>query len=153
MPKIYDEYPTKEELSKILNSDNDPRSNNYKRVLTVPKIKVKSVIINVSIFIIVIVLIVLGLNYIFHNVLLTIFVPLALALIYCMIRLKSIIIFIVECYQILAPKSVRMKCRFEPSCSNYMILSVKKYGAYKGVAKGIKRIKKCKYTNGGYDYP
>ena len=153
MPKIYDEYPTKEELSKILNSDNDPRSNNYKRVLTVPKIKVKSVIINVSIFIIVIVLIVLGLNYIFHNVLLTLIVPLALSLIYFMFRLKSIIIFIVECYQILAPKSVRMKCRFEPSCSNYMILSVKKYGAYKGVAKGIKRIKKCKYPNGGYDYP
>ena len=56
-------------------------------------------------------------------------------------------------YKAWAPLDVRGKCRFEPTCSTYMILAIRKYGLIRGVIKGIKRIKRCKPPNGGVDYP
>ncbi|MDR1483740.1 MAG: membrane protein insertion efficiency factor YidD [Planctomycetaceae bacterium] len=45
-------------------------------------------------------------------------------------------------------------CRFEPSCSTYMILAIKKYGVLYGILKGIWRICRCNpYSRGGYDPP
>jgi putative component of membrane protein insertase Oxa1/YidC/SpoIIIJ protein YidD len=34
-----------------------------------------------------------------------------------------------------------------------MILAIEKYGVVKGVIKGIRRILRCNYPNGGIDYP
>ena len=47
---------------------------------------------------------------------------------------------------------VRQRCVFTPTCSDYMILSIKKFGVIRGVIKGIKRLKRCE---GDYreDYP
>ena len=43
-------------------------------------------------------------------------------------------------------------CRFTPSCSNYMIEAVEKYGVLRGVAMGIWRILRCHpFSRGGYD--
>ena len=67
--------------------------------------------------------------------------------------LKNLTIGIVILYKILAPKSLRNKCRFEPTCSSYMIMSLQKYGFFKGLKKGINRIRRCHYPNGGVDYP
>ena len=47
----------------------------------------------------------------------------------------------------------RLKCVFEPSCSEYMILAVNKYGLVRGVIKGIRRLLRCHPPNGGKDYP
>ena len=45
-------------------------------------------------------------------------------------------------------------CRFEPSCSEYMILAVEKYGGVKGLCMGIWRILRCNpLCKGGADYP
>jgi len=45
-------------------------------------------------------------------------------------------------------------CRFEPSCSRYMIESLRKYGLLRGLAKGIRRICRCHPWNpGGFDPP
>ena len=70
-----------------------------------------------------------------------------------LICLKRILIFVVQVYQRYAPVSLRDKCRFEPSCSEYMVLSLQKYGAIKGLVKGIRRMKRCNIRNGGFDYP
>lgn len=67
--------------------------------------------------------------------------------------MKKIIIWIIRLYQKKAPYYIRVACRFEPSCSEYMILSVSKYGCFKGVYKGIRRLLRCKPPNGGVDYP
>ncbi|MCI9315533.1 MAG: membrane protein insertion efficiency factor YidD [Lachnospiraceae bacterium] len=67
--------------------------------------------------------------------------------------MENMIIWAVRLYQRKAPYYIREACRFEPSCSEYMILSVKKYGCFKGVYKGIKRLLRCKPPNGGVDYP
>lgn len=65
----------------------------------------------------------------------------------------KIAIFFVRIYQRYAPAEMRLACRYEPSCSEYMILSVEKYGFCRGVWNGLKRIVRCKSPNGGIDYP
>jgi putative membrane protein insertion efficiency factor len=43
-------------------------------------------------------------------------------------------------------------CRFQPTCSQYMLDAVQKYGPWKGFYKGIKRICRCHPFGGsGYD--
>ena len=43
-------------------------------------------------------------------------------------------------------------CRFYPTCSQYTKDAIIKYGIFKGVFLGIKRILKCHPLNpGGYD--
>ena len=56
-------------------------------------------------------------------------------------------------YQYLAPVKIRNGCRFEPSCSNYAILALRKYGFLCGWKMAFNRLKRCKYPNGGDDYP
>lgn len=42
-------------------------------------------------------------------------------------------------------------CRFQPTCSNYMIQALEIYGL-KGLGKGIKRVLRCNPWGGfGYD--
>lgn len=67
--------------------------------------------------------------------------------------LKTLVIFVVRCYQVFTPSRYRGRCRFNPTCSDYMILSVKKHGAIKGVRQGRNRISRCVYPNGGEDLP
>lgn len=67
--------------------------------------------------------------------------------------LKRHIIGCVLAYKAFAPISMRDKCRFEPTCSTYMIMAINKYGLIKGLYKGIRRILRCKPPNGGIDYP
>ena len=67
--------------------------------------------------------------------------------------LKRIAIGAVLAYKAFAPMSVRKECRFEPSCSTYMIMAINKYGLFRGVYKGIRRIVRCRPPNGGIDYP
>jgi len=56
-------------------------------------------------------------------------------------------------YQKTAPKKLRDSCRFKPTCSNYMIMAINKYGSVKGFILGIKRLLRCHYPNGELDYP
>lgn len=39
--------------------------------------------------------------------------------------------------------SGRNTCAMHPTCSEYMELSIEKYGAVKGVGKGLRRITRC----------
>lgn len=44
------------------------------------------------------------------------------------------------------------KCKFTPSCSEYAILAIKKYGVIKGTFLAIWRILRCNpFSKGGYD--
>ncbi len=73
--------------------------------------------------------------------------------VYVLLRLKSIIIWLVRVYQHYAPDDIRLACMYYPSCSEYMILAVEKYGPFRGVAKGIKRLCRCGSEPGGEDWP
>ena len=66
---------------------------------------------------------------------------------------KYLLIGMILLYKAYAPMSVRSACRFEPTCSTYMIMALNKYGLLVGFIKGIKRIIRCKPPHGGIDYP
>ena len=49
-------------------------------------------------------------------------------------------------------ESKNIKCKFYPTCSDYTIQAVEKYGALKGTILGIYRILRCNpFSKGGYD--
>ena len=66
---------------------------------------------------------------------------------------KKLIFEIIRAYQKTAPDKIRNSCRFKPSCSEYMILSIEKLGVINGVLQGLKRLRRCKPPYGGVDYP
>jgi uncharacterized protein len=62
--------------------------------------------------------------------------------------MNFILILIIKLYQLTFGVLFRGHCRFHPTCSEYMIQSIKKYGAIKGVYNGLTRILKCHpYSN------
>lgn len=64
------------------------------------------------------------------------------------------VILVVRCYQLAIRPWLGQHCRFEPSCSAYMIQAVEKYGPIRGVWKGICRIGRCHpFHPGGWDPP
>ena len=66
--------------------------------------------------------------------------------------MKKIIIFLVKAYQITISPLVGSNCRFQPTCSQYMIEAINNYGVMKGLSLGIKRISKCHpFGTSGYD--
>lgn len=65
---------------------------------------------------------------------------------------KRILIFMILLYQKYAPEHIRLRCNFEPSCSEYAILAINKYGVLKGSWKTWQRLKRC-FPPGGIDYP
>lgn len=43
-------------------------------------------------------------------------------------------------------------CRFHPSCSHYTVEAIEKYGAVRGLAKGMWRLMRCSpLSAGGHD--
>jgi hypothetical protein len=43
-------------------------------------------------------------------------------------------------------------CRFHPTCSEYMMEAVRRYGALRGVWMGVKRLARCHpFHPGGFD--
>ena len=68
--------------------------------------------------------------------------------------MKSILIGMIRFYQkYLSPLKVRSHCIFTPTCSQYGIEAIEKYGALKGLALTAWRILRCNpfNKNGGYD--
>ena len=64
------------------------------------------------------------------------------------------LVTLVRLYQWLISPLLGQRCRFYPSCSEYFIGAVRKYGAISGSLRGIWRICRCHPFNpGGYDPP
>jgi putative membrane protein insertion efficiency factor len=67
--------------------------------------------------------------------------------------MQNLVICLIRKYQKIAPIKLRSSCRYIPTCSEYTILAIEKYGTFIGIVKGCKRIYSCKLPNGGIDYP
>lgn len=66
--------------------------------------------------------------------------------------INAIFIFPVKIYQWIISPILPNSCRFTPTCSHYMIDSIKEWGPIKGIWLGTKRISKCHPWGGmGYD--
>lgn len=62
------------------------------------------------------------------------------------------LILIVKIYQIGISPYFPDSCRYQPTCSQYMIDSIKEWGIFKGTWLGLKRIAKCNPWGGhGWD--
>ena len=69
--------------------------------------------------------------------------------------MKKLLINIIKFYQkhisIFFEKN-GVKCKFYPTCSEYAIQAIEKYGAIKGLFLSVKRIIRCNpFSKGGYD--
>ena len=60
----------------------------------------------------------------------------------------------IRVYQVTISPLLGPTCRFEPSCSRYMIAAVAKYGLARGLVKGVGRVCRCHpWSEGGIDPP
>lgn len=69
-----------------------------------------------------------------------------------LLTLKYIFIWLIRVYQRYAKSETRLRCCYTPSCSEYAILALKKYGLIFGSIKAVKRLLRCG-PPGGIDYP
>lgn len=68
--------------------------------------------------------------------------------------LKKAVIGCIKLYQHYAPEQIRRRCLFKPTCSEYAILAIQKYGLIIGLIKSyIRLFKKCRGNIYRIDYP
>jgi len=66
--------------------------------------------------------------------------------------LKYIFIFPIRIYQWTISPLLGPSCRYEPTCSHYMIEAIQQWGILKGTWLGLKRISRCHPWGGhGHD--
>ena len=66
--------------------------------------------------------------------------------------MKFILISLIRFYQRFISPLTPPACRFTPTCSQYTLEAIQKYGALKGTWLGIKRICRCHpWGDSGYD--
>ena len=66
--------------------------------------------------------------------------------------MRTLLILLVRAYQVTLSPFFAGCCRFEPSCSNYMIEALQRHGVFKGLYLGIRRLLRCHPFGGsGYD--
>ncbi|MEZ3492955.1 MAG: membrane protein insertion efficiency factor YidD [Lachnospiraceae bacterium] len=66
--------------------------------------------------------------------------------------MKMILIYLIKFYQKYLSPLKSTKCPYYPSCSQYGLEAVRKYGAVKGGLLAVWRILRCHpFSKGGYD--
>ncbi len=66
--------------------------------------------------------------------------------------MRKLFIYLIKGYQKFISPMFPPSCRFYPTCSNYAIDSLNKYGIFKGGIKAIWRVLRCNpFNKGGYD--
>jgi putative membrane protein insertion efficiency factor len=64
----------------------------------------------------------------------------------------ALAIAVIRFYRYFVSPLTPPSCRFQPTCSAYMIEAIETHGSIKGLCLGIKRIGKCHPGHrGGYD--
>ncbi|MEE1049810.1 MAG: membrane protein insertion efficiency factor YidD [Clostridia bacterium] len=68
--------------------------------------------------------------------------------------MKKLLISLIKFYQKRISPLKKPCCRFYPSCSQYAVMAIEKYGVFIGTGKAIWRIIRCNpFSKGGIDYP
>jgi putative membrane protein insertion efficiency factor len=66
--------------------------------------------------------------------------------------MKRITLELIKLYQSTISLVLPSNCRFTPTCSQYTFEAIQKYGVFKGVWLGARRISRCHPFNpGGFD--
>ena len=66
--------------------------------------------------------------------------------------MKFLVLDLLGVYKAVVSPFLPPACRFEPTCSEYAMQAVEKYGALRGTWMGVKRILRCQpLCKGGHD--
>ena len=66
--------------------------------------------------------------------------------------MKYLLIQLIRGYRLLISPLFPPTCRFQPTCSNYAITAIERFGVIKGSIMAVKRILRCHPLHpGGYD--
>lgn len=66
--------------------------------------------------------------------------------------MKYLFIGLIKLYRVTLSKILPPSCRFTPSCSEYAIIAIGRFGAVKGGYLSLKRIVRCNpFCEGGHD--
>lgn len=66
----------------------------------------------------------------------------------------ALLLGLIRLYQITLSPLLGPSCRFYPSCSRYTATCIERFGPFKGVWLGIKRLARCHpFHPGGVDEP
>lgn len=66
--------------------------------------------------------------------------------------MKYLFIDFLRLYKTFVSPFLPSACRFTPTCSEYMTQSIEKYGVFRGVSMGFRRLLRCQpFCRGGHD--
>jgi hypothetical protein len=66
--------------------------------------------------------------------------------------MRALIVILLRAYKGVVSPILPPACRFHPTCSEYMLEAVQRYGAARGVWLGLKRLSRCHpFHAGGLD--
>ncbi|HEY7211299.1 MAG TPA: membrane protein insertion efficiency factor YidD [Bryobacteraceae bacterium] len=66
--------------------------------------------------------------------------------------MQRVLIALLRGYKLAISPLLPSACRYYPTCSEYMLDAIAKYGPLKGVWLGLKRLGRCHpFHEGGYD--
>ena len=68
--------------------------------------------------------------------------------------LRLFVILVVRCYQMFISPLLGARCRYQPTCSEYALLAVRRFGPWIGCWKALRRLLRCHpWAKGGWDPP
>lgn len=66
--------------------------------------------------------------------------------------MQTVVITLLKGYKLVVSPLLPSACRYYPTCSEYMMEAVARYGVLRGVWMGLKRLGRCHpFHEGGYD--
>lgn len=65
---------------------------------------------------------------------------------------RKFVVLLIKIYQLFISPLLPKACRYYPTCSEYTVIAVNKYGIIRGLVMGVKRILRCHPFGGsGHD--
>lgn len=66
--------------------------------------------------------------------------------------MRELLIFLLRSYKRWLSPILPAACRFQPTCSEYMLQAIEQFGVREGARRGVVRLLKCHpFHSGGFD--
>ncbi len=66
--------------------------------------------------------------------------------------MRQLVLAVIRCYRYAVSPFLGQRCRFYPTCSEYALTSVERFGVLRGTWMAVKRVGRCHpFHAGGFD--